>query len=401
MSAPTLQLAASTPAIAQACTHTLTVCHFTVAHTELKSRTFHRELLPLAGIGINIRYVAPVKSTGAYQGVQFVPLRRRQSRLQRTLTAIGLLPLLLRQNASLYHFQDPELFPAAFALKLIFRKRVVYDAYEDFPALVAAKNSIPSICRPLAAKLIGVIEALAARCFDGLVTADGSTLRRLARRPRSRKLVFYNFPNLEFFPEPETASAKPFDVVYRGGLSPRAGTRVLLDAVALLAAEHRHIRLLLLGYFDDAEAETRFREKIRTLGMEANVEVRGRIPHEEMAAALASARIGVSPLLPIPKFLTNIPVKIFEYWACGIPVVATDLPPMRPFFRDGEAGLLVSPSHRKELARSIAQSIGWLLDHPEMAREMGQRGRALVTARFNNAAEVPKLRRFCERISAG
>jgi glycosyltransferase involved in cell wall biosynthesis len=400
MSAPTLQLAARAPAIARRQARALTVCHFTVAHAELKSRTFHRELLPLAGLGINVRYIAPMKPAGTYDRVEFVPLQRRQSRLQRILTAIGLLPLLLRQNASLYHFQDPELFPAAFALKLIFRKRVVYDAYEDFPALVAGKKSLSPILRSLAAKLVGSVEALAARCFDGLLTADASTLRRLAPRARSRTLVFYNFPNLEFFPNPQPSCAKSFDVVYRGGLSARAGTMALLDAMALLASERRHIRLLLLGYFDDADAEAGFRRKIRTLGLGSNVEVRGRVPHEEMAAALGSARIGVSPLLPVPKFLTNIPVKIFEYWACGLPVVATDLPPMRPFFRQGEGGVLVSPSHRKELARTIAQSIGWLLDHPETAQEMGQRGRALVIGRFNNAAEVPKLRRFCERISA-
>jgi len=231
-----------------------------------------------------------------------------------------------------------------------------------------------------------------------VVTADAATLRRLARRPGSRKLVFYNFPNLDFFP-PLSGHTKSYDVVYRGGLSPRTGTEVLLDAMALLASQRASIRLLLLGYFDDPQSEAHFLYKIRRLGLESSVEVRGRIPHEEMAAALGSARIGVSPLLPVPKFLANIPVKVFEYWACALPVVATDLCPIRPFFRHDEAGLLVTPSHPEQLARSIAHSIGWLLDHPEAAQEMGRRGRALVTQRLNNAAEVPKLLRFCERIA--
>jgi glycosyltransferase involved in cell wall biosynthesis len=399
------ELIASASSMAQV--RPLTICHFTVAHTELKSRAFHRELLPLATAGINVRYLAPMNSIDARSPVHFVPLgkhrARRRAPLRRFLTGFSILPLLMRQKASLYHFQDPELLPAVLALKLIFRRRVVYDAYEDFPALVAAKKSIPSPFRHLGGKMVAGVERLAAGCFDGVVTADPTTLGRFARTRGSSKLVFYNFPNLDFFPSHSTHD-QSFDVVYRGGLSTRAGTGFLLEAMAMLASERpaglRPVRLLLLGYFDDPKSETQFREKIRTLGLESNIEIRGRIPHEEMAAALGSARIGVSPLLPVPKFLVNIPVKIFEYWACSLPAVATDLPPMRPFFRHGEAGLLVSPSPERELARSLANSMAWLLDRPEIANRMGQRGRMLITRRFNNALEVPKLRRFCERIAA-
>jgi len=377
----------------------LTICHFTVAHEQLKSRSFHRELLPLALAGVNIRYLSPMDPHPVRDGIRFVSLPRSRSRIWRAVASIGLLPLLLRQRASVYHFQDPQLLPAAFTLKLLFRKRVIYDAYEDFPALVAARKSIPRIFRSLAAKLLSGVESVAARCFDGILTADASTLRRFARYSRSRKLVFYNFPNIDYFPAPR-ARATTFDVVYRGGLSDRAGTGVLLDTMALLATRGAPLRLLLLGYFDDAQSEERFRQRIRKLNLESRVEIRGRIPHEEMAAALGSARVGVSPLLPVPKFLANIPVKIFEYWACGLPVVATDLPPMRPFFRHGEAGLLVDSSREEKLIFSMAESIRWLLDHPALAREMGKCGRALITERFNNAAEVPKLRRFCEHIAA-
>ncbi len=116
-----------------------------------------------------------------------------------------------------------------------------------------------------------------------------------------------------------------------------------------------------------------------------------------MAGALSEARIGVCPLQPVPKFLLNIPVKVFEYWACGLPVVASDLPPIRPFFRNEDAGFLVPPKS----AAALARSIGWLLDHPGEAARMGERGRELVTQRFNNSREIHKLRRFCTQIAGG
>jgi len=373
----------------------LTICHFSTVHTELKSRSLHRQMMPLAAFGMKVRYVAPVKAGGDFNGVDLIALPARKGRVRRVLAAPALLQILLGQRADVYHFQDTELLPLAFILKLIYRKRVVYDAYEDFPAMVAGKKSIPRLIRPIAARIVSVAERLAALAFDGLITADPLTLRRLARVGASKKLVLYNFPNLDFFPSP-AFRPKQFDVVYRGGLSERAGTYVLLDAMRKLAGQERRVRLLLIGYFDNPIAEKEVRDCIRAFGLASSVVIRGRIDHESMAEALNEARIGVCPLRPIPKFMRNIPVKVFEYWACAMPVIATDLPPIRPFFRHAEAGLLCSPDRADELAQGIA----WLLDHPQAAARMGRCGRDLVAQRLNNGGEIRKLRRFCAEIAA-
>lgn len=382
------------PAAALPIAQPITLCHFTTAHTSLKARSFHRECMPLAASGLSVRFVAPVKSAEFQDGVTIVGLSQRATTAARIAALPGLFATLLRQHASVYHFQDPQLLPLALALKLIFRRRVIYDAYEDFPSMAANKRAIPRFLRPLAFRIVASLESFAARAFDGVITADPLTLRRLARTGSSRKLVFYNFPNLDLFPPPRPC-AKRFDVVYRGGISKRAGINDLLDAMKLLTASARAVRLLLLGYFDHAADEAAIRARIRELGLESNVEIRGRINHEEMAAALSEARIGVSPLQDVPKFRLNIPVKVFEYWACGLPVVSTDLPPMGPFIRDGHAGLLVPPGN----AAALAQKIAWLLAHPDEASKMGARGRELIVERLNNAREVLKLRRFVAQIA--
>lgn len=377
----------------------VTLCHFTASHVQLKSRSYHRECLPLAASGIGVSYVSPAHSS-AVQGtsgkqIECCTIPRRDSRLRRLVAAPSLLRTLLRQRAGIYHFQDPELLPVAFTLKILFRKRVIYDAYEDFPSMALHARAIPSALRPLAAKIIAAAEGLAARAFDGVMTADPFTLRRLARASESHKLVFYNFPNLDYFPPPSPVE-KPFDLVYRGGLSERAGTYVLLDAMRILAAQGKSAKLLLLGYFDASAEEAALRRRISEFGLAENVAIRGRIGHEEMAAALSQARIGISPLQAIPKFLLNIPVKIFEYWACGVPVIASDLPSIRPFFGNVRAGVLFPPGDKQALASSIA----WMLDHPQAASEMGRQGRQAVVARFNNRKESERFRRFCMRIAA-
>lgn len=372
----------------------MTLCHFSTAHTELKSRSFHRECLPLSVAGFGICYFTSMNFNGRRDGVDFVSLPAFKSRLRRLLAIPTLLRRLSAQRADIYHFQDPELLPLAFALKLIGRKRVVYDAYEDFPSIARSHQSIPRLLRPIAAKIISGLERLGACFFDGIMTADPFTLRRLARTGKSRKLVFYNFPNLEFFPPPLRAEKKS-DVVYRGGLSERAGTYVLLEALRLLADQGRPVRLSLIGYFDDAASRAALFERIRGLNLESQVSITGKLDHEDMSAALSEARIGVSPLQDTHKFRLNLPVKVFEYWACGLPVIASDLPCIRPFFRSNQAGFLFKAGD----AVRLAQSIAWMLDHPAQASQMGERGRAAIVQRFNNRNEIRKLREFCMRVA--
>jgi len=371
-------------------------CHFTTMHTELKSRSFYMEFMPLAAGGAKVRYVAPAGIEGHRDGVEFVALQKPRGRMGQPRCIPAVLQVLLRQRADLYHFQDPELLPAALLLKLIFRKKVVFDSYEDFAAMALTMRGMPHALRPVVAAVVGGLQRVAALSFDGVMTADSGTLRRVARVGHSRKLTFYNFPNLEVFPAPKATAAKDFEVVYRGGLSERAGTWVLLEALRLLAARGGNVRALLIGYCDDGEVERALRERVENLGLAAQVKIMGRIRHSEMAQTLARARIGICPLQDIPKFRVNIPVKVFEYWACGLPVISSDLPPIRPFFKNVHGGILFSPSDAAELA----QAITWLLAHPTGAAHMGQRGREAVVQRFNHRREVRKLERFFARITA-
>lgn len=69
---------------------------------------------------------------------------------------------------------------------------------------------------------------------------------------------------------------------------------------------------------------------------------------------------------------------IIEYMILGKPVVATDGGGTPEIVQHGETGLLVTPLQPKEMADSIA----YLLDHPEEAQRMGQRGRARIHDEF-------------------
>jgi glycosyltransferase involved in cell wall biosynthesis len=374
----------------------ISVCHLSPVKGRLDARTYNMEILPAVKCGVRAALVGPHGTERHETGLDVVPLTGGRSRLGRFLTSPAIAFFARRQPARIYHLHNPEMIPAGLLLKLLFRKTVVYDTQEDFAAMMLTKTYFPPRLRGLMGKAVHVAERLAANLFDGFMTADSGTMRALAHSGKSKKLVFYNLPNLEFF-----AKLKPmpkrFDVVYRGGLSERAGTFVLLDALQVLRRRGILARALLFGYTDNQAVRSAILERVGRMSLTSQVFLHGRVPHAEMAVTLSQARISISPLMAIPKFMHNIPVKVFESWACGLPVISSDLPPIRPFFRNGEFGLLVPPGDSQALANAIED----LLKNPSRAEQMGRAGRKAVFERCNNKREIHKLISFYSKILGG
>jgi len=168
----------------------------------------------------------------------------------------------------------------------------------------------------------------------------------------------------------------------------------LLKAIQELQRRGLNTRLLLFGYTDSTVDLVKLQEHIQSMGLSDNVVLEGRIDHSRMAATLNLARISVCPLLEIPKFRNNIPVKVFESWACGLPVVCSDLPPIRPFFKGRKFGLLVKPGS----AQALADGLEHLLNNPEEMARMGTAARRAVVERYNNRYESKKLLAFYNRV---
>jgi glycosyltransferase involved in cell wall biosynthesis len=177
----------------------------------------------------------------------------------------------------------------------------------------------------------------------------------------------------------------------------RTGTFVLLDALVELAGHGIRPSVRLAGYTDGDEGWRALQKGIEERGLGAQVELRGRMPHSEVPGWIRSGRIGLVTLQPIAKFMKNIPTKMFEYWACGLPVIGSDLPPIARFLASGRNGLLFSPSSSSDLARAIR----FLLERPNEVEALGRAGQRLVHEKWNNDQQVDQLVRFYERIRAG
>jgi glycosyltransferase involved in cell wall biosynthesis len=92
-------------------------------------------------------------------------------------------------------------------------------------------------------------------------------------------------------------------------------------------------------------------------------------------------------LFVMPTYSEPFGWVFIEAMAAGLPIVATRLNAIPEMVTPGENGLLIEPGDRA----ALAQSIQYLIDHPERRREMGSNGRRLVEQRFNTQLHFEQL----------
>jgi glycosyltransferase involved in cell wall biosynthesis len=110
---------------------------------------------------------------------------------------------------------------------------------------------------------------------------------------------------------------------------------------------------------------------------------------------LSKAVAGLVVLKPLQSFQEALPVKMFEYMAAGLPVIASDFPLWRTIIDGEKCGILVDPLD----PQALASTMSWILEHPAEAAEMGKRGRAAVRERYNWESEARALLGFYDALS--
>lgn len=351
------------------------ICVLTSAHPPFDVRIFHKECVSLANAGHEVILIAPHGQSEKKQGIHIDPVPKTTGRIRRMfVTATSVLWRAIKNNADVYHFHDPELIPAGLVLRAL-GKRVIYDIHEDLPGTISYKSYIPRWLRRPFAKAVDFAETRSAGCFSALIAATPEIAARFrAHHPDVR--VVHNYPLSREFEAKNDASSVPESYVAYVGLriTTARGAKEMVRAMSLLP-KSLPVRLKLVGNIDSPEllkdlSELPGWEKTDYLGTQDRVGV---------ASILRGARAGLVVLHPEPNYVTSHPVKLFEYMCAGVPVVASDFSGFRAAVRDSGCGIVVDPLNEKE----IAAAIEFLVMHPQEARQMGEKGRQAVEARYN------------------
>ena len=171
-----------------------------------------------------------------------------------------------------------------------------------------------------------------------------------------------------------------------GSLKPIKGVDDLLRAAASVMHARARVRLVLIGEGPDrVSLET----QARALGIADRVSFLGL--RDDVDGLLRAA-----DALVLASRTEALPTVILEAMATGLPVVATHVGGVPEMVEPDRSGLLVPPNDIASLERAIAR----VCDDASLRRDLGQRGHAIVEARFRVESMCENRMRFFEELMA-
>jgi glycosyltransferase involved in cell wall biosynthesis len=210
--------------------------------------------------------------------------------------------------------------------------------------------------------------------------------------PRERILRIEWGADVDRF-RPDVPGATPYSrrpgrlvAIFAGAFRRWHGAIQLVEAIRDLRQRGRGgVDAVLMGGGPELD-----RVKAAAAGIDG-VTITGAVPHALMPAALAGADVGVAPFdvsahppLAIDFFWS--PLKVFEYMASGLPVVAPRIPRLAEIIRDGREGLLYDAARPKALGAALDR-----LTDPSLRERLGQAARERVVSEYSWARHTAKL----------
>ncbi|EGV15979.1 glycosyltransferase [Thiocapsa marina] len=211
-------------------------------------------------------------------------------------------------------------------------------------------------------RLNSLIERLSVGGVRFLIPVSASLARYLREEGFSReriRVVPNGVPTLG--PLSERATPRDHWVIGTVALfRPRKGVEVLIEALALLRAGGRSVRLRAVGSFESADYESVIKGLARRLGVSDAIDWTGFT--RDVESQLAQMDLFVLPSL----YGEGMPMVILEAMAAGVPVVASDVEGVSEVLEHGRSGLVVPPNDPHTLAKTIAATMDGAFDWDAM-----------------------------------
>lgn len=362
------------------------VVHVSSAHPWTDNRIHYRECASLVEEGYDVSLVAlESKVDGPDVGVTLIKLPRTGRASRVVLGTIRAVRSALKTRARIVHLHDPELAWAIPILRLL-GKTVIYDAHEDLPIQVKNKPYLRRAVVPLVVMAAHIIVGLT-RLSSHVVAATETIARRYGS---PRVSVVRNYPPLriEEMQAPDV-SARELAVAYIGSISPLRGAGVMIESLAHPDFPSNW-RLNLAGSISPDLAEVLAQAPGWT-----QTDFRGQLSSPDARDLLLHSRVGLVLLQDTQAYRDSLPTKMFEYFAAGLPVIASDFPLWRTIVAERDCGILVD----ERSPAAVAAAVRRYADEPDLLRRHSANARRLAEEELNWSHEAQELLRVYAELS--
>ncbi len=248
-------------------------------------------------------------------------------------------------------------------------------------------NSFPSIELPVRFPDLGIdtiekLKTLEVYCLqkaEKIITPSYTICENISKRGVAEQKIVV-LPNGANVPANVVKNPKlPTNyLVYVGALQPWQGVDTLFRAMRYLP-DIPELKLVVCSSHPENRAKP-FRKFAEKLGIQDQVIWRYQLEKEELQGVIQHALLSVAPLRECSRNINQgcSPLKIFESMACGVPVVASDLPVVREIISHNENGVLVRADRPAELARAIRI----LLEYPDFRKRLGENAKQTIEEKF-------------------
>ncbi len=113
----------------------------------------------------------------------------------------------------------------------------------------------------------------------------------------------------------------------------------------------------------------------------------GKISRTEVNTLYGKARAGIVIYQPAANHMEAQPIKMFEFMAAGLPVIASDFPLWKDIVEGNKCGISVDPRDSEAVRAACMTLIG----NPKKAQELGRNGKKAVDEKYNWTNEEKKL----------
>jgi glycosyltransferase involved in cell wall biosynthesis len=181
-----------------------------------------------------------------------------------------------------------------------------------------------------------------------------------------------------------------FVVGFVGTLKPWHGLSTLVDAFASItttAVPQAH--LLIVG---DGPERQNLVEAMARRGLADHMTITGAVAHDEVPALLGTMDVAVAPYPALGDFYFS-PLKLTEYMAAGLPVVASDIGQVSSVVHHDRTGLLVAPGDAASLAAALMRLHG----DSHLRHRLGREARVFVAEQRTWAKALERILMLARR----